>query len=209
MEQTVRAENPPSSPGLLQTKLHPPAEQDQLVARDRLLDSLRPDPGLRLVVVAAPAGYGKTTLLDMWRRTEASRPAVAWLTVDERDNDAVVLWSHVLEALRRVCPGVGLSASPEIVGATGIVDVVLPQLVNDLSDQGEVALILDDFHKLSSGLPQTGSRGSSSTLRRPSRSCWAPAASRRSRWVRCGHTARCARCAPTSSGSPPTRRKHS
>ena len=62
-----------------------------------------------------------------------------------------MLWSHVLEALRRVCPGVGLSAPPEVVGATGIVDVVLPQLVNELSEQGEVALILDDFHRLSSG----------------------------------------------------------
>ena len=151
MEQTVRPKEPPSPPGLLETKLQPPPERDQLVARDRLLDSLRLDPGLRLVVVAAPAGYGKTTLLGMWRRAEASGEAVAWLTVDEGDNDAVVLWSHVLEALGRVCPGVGLSAAPEVVGATGIVDVVLPQLVNELSEQGEVALMLDDFHRLSSG----------------------------------------------------------
>ena len=156
MDQTVRPQEPPGPPGLLQTKLHPPAERDQLVARDRLLDSLRPDPAVRLVVVAAPAGYGKTTLLGMWRRAEPSREAVAWLAVDEGDNDAVVLWSHVLEALRRVCPGVGLSASPEVVGATGIMDVVLPQLVNELSEQGEVALILDDFHRLSSGPAANG-----------------------------------------------------
>ena len=156
MEETVLAQESPSPPGVLATKLHPPAERDQLVARDRLLGRLRPEPGLRLVVVAAPAGYGKTTLLGMWGRAEASREAVAWLTLDERDNDAVVLWSHVLEALRQVCPGVGLSASPEVVGAARIVDVVLPQLVNELSGQGETALILDDFHRLSSGAARDG-----------------------------------------------------
>ncbi len=156
MEQTVRPQESPRPIGLLETKLHPPAERDQLVVRDRLLDALRPDPGLRLAVVAAPAGYGKTTLLGMWRRAEASTEAVAWLAVDEGDNDAVVLWSHVLEALRRVCPGVGLSASPEVVGAAGIVNVVLPQLVNELSEQGDVALILDDFHRLSSGPAANG-----------------------------------------------------
>ena len=110
------------------------------------------EPGLRLVVLAAPAGYGKTTLLGMWRRAEASRGAVAWLTLDERDNDAVVLWSHVLEAIRQICPAVGVSASPEVVGAARILDLVLPQLVNELSEQGETALILDDFHRLSSGV---------------------------------------------------------
>ena len=54
--------------------------------------------------MACPAGYGKTTLLAAWREAEAARKPVAWLTLDEGDNDPVVFWSYVIEALRRACP---------------------------------------------------------------------------------------------------------
>ena len=139
------------APPLLMTKLHPPPRREQTVARDRLVERLGPKPGVRLTVVAAPAGCGKTTLLGTWRDVEASSRPIAWVTLDEGDNDPVVLWSHVLEALGRVCPGVGLSAAPASVGAARIVDVLLPALVNELVDQGDVSLILDDFDRLSSG----------------------------------------------------------
>ena len=102
--------------------------------------------------MACPAGYGKTTLLAEWQEAEAARKPVAWLTLDEGDNDPVVLWSYVIEALRRACPAISLPASPQMVGAASIVDMVLPGLVNQLDDLGEVALILDDFHRLSGGV---------------------------------------------------------
>jgi ATP/maltotriose-dependent transcriptional regulator MalT len=138
-------------PALVRTKLHPPPRRAQTVVRDRLLERLRPQPEVKLTLVAAPAGCGKTTLLAMWRDAEATRRPVAWLTLDERDNDPAVLWSHVLEALRAVCPGISLSPSPRTVGAALILDVLLPRLVNALAEQGDVAVILDDFHRLSSG----------------------------------------------------------
>jgi ATP/maltotriose-dependent transcriptional regulator MalT len=140
-----------SSLPLVVTKLHPPVAREQTVVRDRLMELLRPRPGVKLTVVAAPAGSGKTTLLGMWRDAEATVRPVAWVTLDEGDNDPVVLWMHVLEALRQVCPAVGDTGSPERVGAARIADVLLPQLVNDLSENGDVALILDDFDRLSSG----------------------------------------------------------
>jgi LuxR family maltose regulon positive regulatory protein len=121
------------------------------VVRDRLLERLGPAAGVKLLLVAAPAGCGKTTLLGMWRELESVRCPVAWLTLDEGDNDPVVLWSHVLEALRRVCPALDDAVAPERVGAARIVDVVLPHLVNRLAEQGEAALVLDDFHRLSGG----------------------------------------------------------
>ena len=139
-------------PGLLLTKLQAPVEREQTVVRERLLERLRPEPGQRLTVVAAPAGYGKTTLLGTWSEAQAALSSVAWLTIDEGDNDAVVLWSHVLEALRGVCRDLDTLAKPEVVGAARIVDVVLPRLVNALTEQGDVTLILDDFHRLSSGV---------------------------------------------------------
>ncbi len=136
-------------PVLIATKLRPPAVRDQVVGRERLAEPLRAGSGLRLSLVACPAGYGKTTLLAEWREAEAARKPVAWLTLDEGDNDPVVLWSYVIEALRRACPAISVPVSPQMVGAASIVDLVLPPLVNQLDDLGEVALILDDFHRLS------------------------------------------------------------
>ena len=85
------------------------------------------------------------------REAEAARRPVAWLTLDEGDNDPVVLWCYVIEALRRVCPAISVPASAQMAGAASLVDVVLPRLVNELDDLGEATLILDDFHRLSGG----------------------------------------------------------
>jgi len=138
-------------PVLIATKLRPPAVRDQVIPRERLLGPLRAGPGLRLSLVACPAGYGKTTLLAAWREAEAGRKPVAWLTLDEGDNDPVVFWSYVIEALRGVCPAISLPVSPQLAGAASVVDMVLPRLVNELDELGEVTLILDDFHRLSGG----------------------------------------------------------
>jgi LuxR family maltose regulon positive regulatory protein len=121
------------------------------VVRQRLLDRMRAERHVRLVVVAAPAGSGKTTLLGAWREAEAARLPVAWVTLDEGDGDPVALWSHVLEAVRRACPELQTQLRPEVVGAGHITETFLPELVNDLSGQGEAALVLDDFHRLPSG----------------------------------------------------------
>jgi LuxR family maltose regulon positive regulatory protein len=136
---------------LLVTKLHPPPRREQTVARDRLVERLRAAPGIKLTVVAAPAGSGKTTLLGAWRELEQETRPVAWLTLDKGDNDPVVLWSYVLAALRDAVPMLNVSASPERIGAARLLDVLLPELINGLSAAGEVALVLDDFHHLSSG----------------------------------------------------------
>ena len=136
---------------LLLTKLYAPPVRDQTVPRERLLEALRGGSGCRLSLVVSPAGFGKSTLLAAWREVEATRKPVGWLTLDDGDNDPVVLWSYVIEALRRVCPGIGESAFKAIASSAPIVDVALPRLVNELTEQGDVALILDDFHWLSSG----------------------------------------------------------
>jgi LuxR family maltose regulon positive regulatory protein len=150
MDKAVESEER-AAPALLLTKLHPPAARNQTVARDRLLQRLRPEPGVRLIVVAAPAGSGKTTLLGTWRELEADRRAVGWLSLDDGDNDPVVLWSHALEALERACPSLAVHRRPELVGASRIVDAMLPDLVNGLIEQGDTALVLDDFHRLRQG----------------------------------------------------------
>jgi LuxR family maltose regulon positive regulatory protein len=141
---------------LLVTKLHPPPRREHTVARDRLVEGLRTSPGIKLTVVAAPAGSGKTTLLGAWRELEQETQPVAWLTLDEADNDPVVLWSYVLATLRRAVPRLDVRSAPEVVGASRVVDVVLPELVNALTAAGETALVLDDFHRLSNGPARDG-----------------------------------------------------
>jgi LuxR family maltose regulon positive regulatory protein len=91
--------------------------------------------------VAGPAGFGKSTLLAAWREHELARRPMAWVTLDGGDDDAVVLWSHVMAAL-------GLP--PERAAAAPLEEVVLPRLVNELVEREDVVLVLDDFHRLSS-----------------------------------------------------------
>ena len=136
-------------PILVSTKLYPPPVREETITRERLLERLRSGSDRSLTLVACPAGFGKTTLLAAWREAEAGRKPVAWLTLDEGDNDPVVLWSHAIEALRRASPAVA-SAVPTHTVVTPVVDVVLPRLVNELDSLGEITLILDDFHRLSS-----------------------------------------------------------
>ena len=136
-------------PILVGTKLHPPSVRELTIPRERLLERLRSGSDRRLTLVACPAGFGKTTLLAAWREAEAARKPIAWLTLDEGDNDPVVLWTHAIEALRRASPAVARSAPADTVVAP-VVDVVLPRLVNELDGQGEITLILDDLDRLSS-----------------------------------------------------------
>src|SRR5262245_31879950 len=120
LDETMRSTSA-GPPALLVTKLHPPRPRDQTVNRGRLLEALQHQAGVKLILVAAPAGCGKSTLLGSWHQAEARRRAIGWLTLDERDNDPVVLWSYVLESLRQICQSLGPIAPPELVGAAGIV----------------------------------------------------------------------------------------
>jgi LuxR family maltose regulon positive regulatory protein len=89
---------------LLATKLHEPRTLPGFVVRPRLLERLAEGIGRGLVLVCTPAGFGKTTLLADWARR--SRRPVAWLSLDDAENDPARLWRHVATALDMVCPGV-------------------------------------------------------------------------------------------------------
>ena len=141
-----------SGPVLIATKLRPPAVRAQTVARERLLERLRSGRDAKLSLVACPAGFGKTTMLAAWHEAQAGRKPIAWLTLDQGDNDPAAFWSYVIEALRRVCPALSLPASSHMAARESLVHLVLPHLVNELDDLGEVTLILDDFHHLTDGV---------------------------------------------------------
>ena len=95
---------------LLATKLHVPRPRPGFVARPRLAAALGEGLARGLILVCAPAGFGKTALLADWARS-GDRP-VAWLSLDAADNDPVRFWRHVVAALDRARPGIGERVAP-------------------------------------------------------------------------------------------------
>jgi LuxR family maltose regulon positive regulatory protein len=81
---------------LLTTKLYIPPVRSELVPRPRLLERLNEGLHRKLTLVSAPAGYGKTTLLSEWA---AGCEKVAWLSLDEHDNDPARFWAYVCAAV--------------------------------------------------------------------------------------------------------------
>lgn len=136
---------------LVGTKLRPPHVRQQLVPRQRLLDRLNDGADVRLTLLATPAGFGKTSLLASWFESAADQRAMAWVSLDKGDNDPVVLWSYVVEALRRTCPDIGDSIASPAPGARLVLELLLPRLVNALDAHPGITLILDDFHVLGDG----------------------------------------------------------
>jgi LuxR family transcriptional regulator, maltose regulon positive regulatory protein len=144
----------PAGPVLLRTKLRPPPVRAGLIGRARLDALLDAGARGRLCLIDAPAGSGKTTLLAQWCLAGQVSRRVAWVSLDESDDDPVRFWVYVIEAFRVVEPGFG-EAPLELLQGSGSADVltqvVLPQLLNDLATSGsEQVLLLDDYHLISS-----------------------------------------------------------
>ncbi|HEX6510208.1 MAG TPA: hypothetical protein VF221_21465, partial [Chloroflexota bacterium] len=91
---------------LLATKFFIPASSHALILRPRLLALLMKSFECPLTLVSAPAGFGKTTLLSNWiHALPPERARVAWVSVDEGDNEPTLFWRYVLTALDRALPG--------------------------------------------------------------------------------------------------------
>jgi LuxR family transcriptional regulator, maltose regulon positive regulatory protein len=134
-------------PELLWTKLIAPVPRPGLLPRAGLQSLLQSSLQAKLCLVAAPAGSGKTTLLAQWR-AEAGGGRVAWVSLEEGDNDPTRFWSYLVAAVRTVAPGVGTVASEALRGPSVELErVVVPSLVNDLATVGApLVLVLDDYH---------------------------------------------------------------
>ncbi|MCW2757519.1 MAG: ATP-dependent transcriptional regulator, MalT-like, LuxR family [Nocardioidaceae bacterium] len=130
---------------LLETKLYLPRARAGLVPRPRLTERLGAGAEARLMLVSAPAGFGKTTLLAAWL---TGRPAVAWLSLDRNDNDPATFWTYVIAALQTVAPEVGTTERALLAAPRPPpIDVVLTTLLNDVGAlESDIVLVLDDYH---------------------------------------------------------------
>lgn len=130
--------------GLLTTKLHIPSVRPGLVSRSRLAERLNAGLGRKLVLVSAPAGFGKTTLLSAWTAS-CGHPA-AWLLLDERDNDPARFLAYLVAALRAAGVEIEESAVGD-VNSPAAIEAFLTVLINQINAVSEhFVLVLDDYH---------------------------------------------------------------
>jgi ATP/maltotriose-dependent transcriptional regulator MalT len=122
-----------SEPIIVETKLARPLVRVEHVTRGDLLGRLGEGAARKLTLLTAPPGFGKTTLLAEWAAVEDDR-AVAWVSLDDDDNDPARFFASVVAALRTVEPGIGARAlAAYATPGVGLVDVVLPLFLNEVA----------------------------------------------------------------------------
>src|SRR5579859_7467608 len=131
---------------ILATKLYMPRLRPNVVSRPRLLERLNEGLHRKLTLISAPAGFGKTTLLSEWT-LGLGRP-VAWLSLDEGDNDPTRFLAYLIAALQTIAPRLGQGVlgalqSPQPPPPDSILTTLLNELTT-LPDQ--IVLVLDDYH---------------------------------------------------------------
>lgn len=141
---------------LLATKYYVPPLRPSYISRPQLLarldECLR--PGCKLALVCAPPGSGKTALLSDWVTGLSQHPEnplkVAWLSLDEDDNQPVRFIVYLIAALQSVDPNLGKSAQAMIrQPVSGASEAALALLLNDLASCSQpVLIVLDDYHTI-------------------------------------------------------------
>ena len=148
---------------LLTTKLHVPPARPERVPRPRLIQRL--DEGLRwghrLTLVSAPAGFGKTTLLSDWIGQHDG--AIAWLSLDDQDNEATRFWTYLIAAIQTVHADLGRDALHLLQAAQPLpTQAILGSLLNEIAalaqppSPRDLVLVLDDYHLISAPQIQEG-----------------------------------------------------
>ena len=148
---------PDSAPILLQTKLHRPRLPRDLVTRERLIERLNREAERPLILVCAPAGFGKTTLIGSWLERMDSDPGKlevtfpsAWLSLDENDSDLTVFMRYCIAALRSVipeaCTQTAALLQPRQLPPPAVLHAIFS---NDLAQlPTECILVLDDYQTI-------------------------------------------------------------
>jgi serine/threonine-protein kinase/serine/threonine-protein kinase PknK len=144
---TQRTNYPPSPP----TRFRPPTFNRPTVPRQRILDRLGSGRRSKLVLIHAPAGYGKTVLAAQWGEILTRQGLKgAWLGIDSDDNNTVWFLAHLIEAIRRTMPDLADRLQQELEGRLeNTQQYVFNALMDCLhSDKQTLALVIDDWHRV-------------------------------------------------------------
>ncbi len=133
---------------LLVTKLHRPRPSALWVARPRVMAGFEGGLHQRLVLISAPAGYGKTAAVSQWLDT-VDIPS-AWYTLDQHDNDLATFLEYVLATMRAVYPGAGrpselMLRAPDLPSPERLAESLLHDLV---ALPGPLILVLDEYQAI-------------------------------------------------------------
>ncbi len=138
---------------LLKTKLYAPQKRPYLVPRPRLIERLNQGLhlGHKLTLISAPAGFGKTTLVSEWLQDldQAASPiAIAWLSLDNEDNDPTRFLAYFIAALQTIVPNLGEGVLAALQSPQPPpIDSILTNLLNEIAAVPDnVVLVLDDYH---------------------------------------------------------------
>jgi LuxR family maltose regulon positive regulatory protein len=131
---------------ILKTKLFIPRPRSNLVARPRLTNRLSAGLDGKLTLIAAPAGYGKTTLLSEW--IPQSPRCITWLSADQDDNDPTIFWSYLIASFQQIHPEIGASAQSLLQSAEApLLTSIITSIINDIVVFNEpFATVIDDYH---------------------------------------------------------------
>lgn len=131
---------------ILATKLHIPILRPKIVSRSRLIGQLNEGLHRKLTLISAPAGFGKTTLISEWIAT-CDRP-VAWLSLDEGDNNSIRFLTYIIAALQTILPNIGADALRMLQSAQPPqTESILTVLLNEIATcPDNFFLVLDDYH---------------------------------------------------------------
>ena len=140
---------------ILQTKLYVPPIRRRLVSRLRLVERLNEGLNRKLILISAPAGFGKTTLVSEWVQAmgRAAPPiAIAWLSLDEGDNDPARFLAYMIAALRTIEANIGKGALSALQSPQPPpTEAVLTSLINEVTAiPDRIIFILDDYHLIES-----------------------------------------------------------
>jgi LuxR family maltose regulon positive regulatory protein len=135
---------------LLSTKLYIPPRRANVITRPRLIEKLLSGvnrPG-SLLLLSGPAGFGKTTLLSEF--VAQLKHPVAWVSLDEGDNDPIRFWTYLISGCQLIREGVGQTALGLLRTPQPLSDETIPTiLINDLAQlEGSLVLVLDDFQAI-------------------------------------------------------------
>jgi LuxR family maltose regulon positive regulatory protein len=139
---------------LISTKFHAPSTGGDLVPRPHLFELLESGLHQPLLLVSAPPGFGKTTLLASWihSRTRQDGLYICWLSLDEGDDEPRRFWRYFITAIQKVFSGVGETAQAMLAAPDlPAMQIVLTTLINDLATlDGSLLFVLDDYHLIQS-----------------------------------------------------------
>ena len=138
---------------LIATKIIVPSPRQRLVSRSVLLDRVSAGLTGKFTLVSAASGYGKTTLMTEWLSERGKDFPVAWVSLDEGDNDLTLFLSYLIAALQNVQDGLGEDTNAVMRDAQNSNDsAILSVLINELSTvPNDFALVLEDYHVIDLG----------------------------------------------------------